>query len=135
LNKLELKHPNGFVLGVAFKSDRGWRFFPQVSGRHVGRKFHETADASLPPWARRHLKAGCSFLPPEPKPDPDAPRTLRQHIQAAIAEQLAEDQAAQDAAENAAEELEEEEALERAGNPYAEYEYEDRINPAPAFDE
>jgi len=29
--KYELKHPNGYVLGVACKKADGWRFYPKVS--------------------------------------------------------------------------------------------------------
>ena len=65
MTKLVLKHPNGYVLGTAFKKADGWRFYPKVSGRSPSAKPHPTADKSLPAWARKYLKAGCSFLPPE----------------------------------------------------------------------
>ena len=62
--KYELKHPNGYVLGVACKKADGWRFYPKVSGRSPSTNARPTADKSLPAWARKYLNAGCSFLPP-----------------------------------------------------------------------
>lgn len=59
----ELKHPNGYVLGYAVEDVTGWwRFLPRVSGRRPSAKTYPSADACLPPWARRRLKEGCSFL-------------------------------------------------------------------------
>jgi len=66
MRPLELKHPNGFVLGVAqyqTTSGGGWRFFPNVAGRMPSRRAYPSADACLPPWAKRRLQQGCSFLP------------------------------------------------------------------------
>ena len=77
---IELRHPNGFVLGVASYCEPcswhtgGWRFFPNVSGHSPSRKRHPTADACLPAWAKRRLKQGCSFLPPS-----DAVTAARAH--------------------------------------------------------
>lgn len=66
MTKLELKHPNGFVLGVAFKRPDGWYFYPKVSGRSPSRRGHPTADACLPAWAKKAFRQGASFLPPAP---------------------------------------------------------------------
>ena len=63
LPNLELKHPNGFVFGVAVHHASGWIFYPKVFGRSPSRKTHPTADACLPAWARKYFNQGCSFLP------------------------------------------------------------------------
>lgn len=78
----ELKHPNGFVIGVATENWnegypeylRGWRFYPRVSGRSPSRRGYPTADACLPTWARKRLKSGCSFGPRGETASPQAPR-------------------------------------------------------------
>lgn len=70
---LELKHPNGFVLGVAVYRNAwggaaaGWMFYPKVSGRSPSRRAYPTAERCLPAWAKKRLNQGCSFLPPETK--------------------------------------------------------------------
>ena len=61
----ELKHPNGYVLGIAYRNAHGWRFIPRVCGRSPSRKHYETADECLPRWAKKLLNSGCSFLSPE----------------------------------------------------------------------
>ena len=66
---IELKHPNGFILGSAIYREPtvffpgGWRFFPNVTSRSPSRKTHPTAHASLPAWARRWFARGATFEP------------------------------------------------------------------------
>jgi hypothetical protein len=64
----ELKHPNGYILGSAVLKDDGWRFFPNISGKHTSRRGYPTADDCLPQWARTYLKKGASFLRKETHP-------------------------------------------------------------------
>lgn len=63
MRSYELKHPNGYVVGTAVESQRGWRFMPLVTSHRPSRKDFPTADACLPAWARKWLRSGCSFLP------------------------------------------------------------------------
>jgi len=66
----DLIHKNGYLLGVAtyavsYSGGAGWKFFPNVTSHNPSRVPHPTALACLPPWAKRHLKRGASFLPRE----------------------------------------------------------------------
>ena len=48
----ERRFPSGYVgtLGHAINYGKGWKFYPQVAGRHASRKFHSTMEACLPKW-------------------------------------------------------------------------------------
>ena len=67
---MQLKHPNGFVVGTCHESAYGWHFIPGVTG-HRGTRKHgiQTADACIPGWARKWLAKGCSLV--EVLPDPE----------------------------------------------------------------
>lgn len=39
-----------FILGHAVETSNGWRFLPNVSGRHPSRKAHSTMEECLPQW-------------------------------------------------------------------------------------